>query len=72
MAELLDFRGLKCPQPVLKLAIKTNSMPKGTTVEVLADCHTFATDITNWCIKSGKVLVNIVPRDGANCATIQL
>jgi len=72
MAEVLDYRGLKCPQPVLKLAIKANSLPKGTTVEVLADCHTFANDITNWCTKSGKVLVSIVPKNGANCATIQL
>jgi TusA-related sulfurtransferase len=72
MAEVLDFRGLKCPQPVLKLAIKANSLPKGTTVEVLADCHTFPVDVTNWCSKSGKVLVSIVPKDGANCATIQL
>lgn len=72
MAEVLDCRGLKCPQPVLKLAIKSNSLPKGTTLEVLADCHTFPTDVTNWCAKNGKVLVSIVPKDGANCATVQL
>lgn len=72
MAQVLDFRGLKCPQPVLKLAIQANSLPKGTTLEVLADCHTFAADVTTWCARNGKVLVSIVPRDGANCATVQL
>jgi len=72
MAEVLDYRGLKCPQPVLKLAIKANTLPKGTTVEVLADCHSFPTDVTNWCTKSGKVLVSIVPKDAGHCAIIQL
>jgi TusA-related sulfurtransferase len=72
MAEVLDCRGLKCPQPVLKLAIKANTFPKGTVVEVIADCSTFPTDITNWCTKNGKVLVSIVPKNGANSATVQL
>jgi len=72
MTEVLDCRGLKCPQPVLKLAIKANILPKGTTLEVIADCHTFSADVTNWCTKNGRVLVSIVPKDGAQSATIQL
>ncbi len=72
MAEVLNCKGMKCPQPVLKAAIKANSLPKGTTLEVIADCSTFPGDITKWCRDSGKVLVSIVDRDNAKVATVQL
>ncbi|MFC1584117.1 sulfurtransferase TusA family protein [Fibrobacterota bacterium] len=72
MAEVLDCRGLKCPQPVLKTAIKSNTLPAGTTLEVHADCPSFPDDITKWCSDSGKVLVSIVDQGGFNVATVQL
>ena len=72
MAEVLDCKGLKCPQPVLKTAIKVKSMPSGSALEVLADCTSFPDDITKWCQKTGKVLVSIVDKGGFQSATIQL
>ena len=72
MAEVLDCRGLKCPQPVLKAAIKANSLPAGTTLEVHADCSSFSDDITKWCSDTGKVLISIVDQGGFNVATVQL
>ena len=72
MAEVLDCRGMKCPQPVLKAAIKANSMPAGSTLEVHADCLSFAADVTKWCSETGKVLVSIVEQNGYKSATIQL
>jgi tRNA 2-thiouridine synthesizing protein A len=72
MAEILDCRGMKCPQPVLKAAIKANSMPPGSTLEVRADCPTFAADVTKWCSTAGKVLVSVVDQGGFKTATIQL
>jgi tRNA 2-thiouridine synthesizing protein A len=49
----LDVLGLKCPQPVLKLAIMAKGIPPGDTVEVLADCASFPKDIEAWC---GKIV----------------
>ena len=72
MAEVLNCKGMKCPQPVLKAAIKANTLPPGTTLEVIADCSSFPTDITKWCQDSGKVLMSLVDRDGCKVATIQL
>ena len=72
MAEVLDCKGLKCPQPVLKLAIKANSLPPGTTVEVLADCPSFPDDVKKWCGDTGKVLINIADKGAFRVATIQL
>ena len=72
MAEVLDCKGLKCPQPVLKTAIKANTLPAGTSLEVHADCPTFSDDITKWCSETGKVLVSVVDQGGFHVATIQL
>ena len=72
MAEVLDCKGLKCPQPVLKTAIKANSLPAGTTLEVLADCPSFPDDIKKWCNDTGKVLVSLVEQGDHRVATIQL
>jgi len=72
MAEIMDCRGMKCPQPVLKTAVKANVLPAGTTLEVYADCPTFHDDITKWCTDNGKVLVSILEKDDFHIATIQL
>ncbi|EKD29053.1 MAG: SirA-like protein [uncultured bacterium] len=71
MAEVLDCRGMKCPQPVLKTAIKANSLKPGVVLEVYADCTSFPNDVTKWCSDTGKVLVSIVDKGGYNVATIQ-
>jgi len=72
MAEVLDCKGMKCPQPVLKTAIKVKSMPPGSSLEVHADCTSFSDDITKWCQKTGKVLVSIVDNGSFKTASIQL
>jgi tRNA 2-thiouridine synthesizing protein A len=72
MAEILNCKGMKCPQPVLKAAIKASILPAGTTLEVHADCPTFPDDITKWCNDSGKVLISIVDHGGFKIATVQL
>ena len=72
MSEVLDCRGLKCPQPVLKIAIKARSLATGSTLEVQADCESFQHDVEKWCRDNGKVLVSVVERAGGiRVATIQ-
>jgi TusA-related sulfurtransferase len=46
-------------------------MPAGSTLEVHADCPTFATDIKKWCNDSGKVLVSCVDHGAYKVATVQ-
>ncbi len=72
MTEVLDCKGLKCPQPVLKIAIKTARMAPGSALEVYADCPSFEADVRKWCEDKGKVLVSVVDRGGFSVATIQL
>jgi tRNA 2-thiouridine synthesizing protein A len=72
MSETLDCRGLKCPQPVLKVAIKAHSTSPGTALEVHADCESFPDDIQKWCSDCRHVLVSLIDRGSYHVATIQL
>lgn len=60
----LDVLGLKCPQPVLKVAVKAKEIAPGDTLEVLADCESFPKDIEAWCSKTGKTLLFCVDEGG--------
>ena len=61
---ILDVLGLKCPQPVLKLAVMAKEIPPGDTVEVLADCESFPKDLPTWCAKAQKTLLFCVDEGG--------
>ena len=53
----LDAKGLKCPQPTLKVTVMATKMKPGDILEVVADCSTFEKDIRDWCARSKKVLL---------------
>ncbi len=53
----LDAKGLKCPQPTLKVTVMATRMKQGDILEVVADCATFEKDIRDWCARSKKVLL---------------
>jgi tRNA 2-thiouridine synthesizing protein A len=40
----LDCLGLRCPQPILKIAAKSAELKPGDILEVTADCPTFEKD----------------------------
>jgi tRNA 2-thiouridine synthesizing protein A len=69
--EILDTLGLKCPQPVLKIAVRAADMKFGDILEVLGDCPTFERDIRVWCERLGKVLLS-VQDEGATKKRIQI
>jgi len=60
----LDVLGLKCPQPVLKVATMAKDIAAGDTVEVLADCESFPKDIVAWCEKTKRTLLFCVDEGG--------
>ncbi len=57
--QTLDARGLKCPQPTLKITIVAIKMKAGDVLEVVADCPTFEKDVREWVTRSKKVLIYI-------------
>jgi len=59
----IDTTGLKCPQPILKIAAKSPDMQPGDILEVLGDCPTFERDIKAWCKRLKKTLLFIRDED---------
>ena len=55
---ILDVRGLKSPQPTLKMTVEVRSTLKsGDILEVIADCPTFENDLKGWCDRMGRTLL---------------
>ncbi len=69
--QVLDTLGLKCPQPILKIALLAAEMQLGDVMEVLGDCPTFEKDVRTWCERLGKVLLSIKD-EGVNALRIQI
>jgi len=56
---VLDCKGLACPLPIAKAHQRVRDMKPGQTLEVIADCATFSTDIKEWCSKTNHPLISI-------------
>jgi tRNA 2-thiouridine synthesizing protein A len=69
--EVLDTLGQKCPQPILKIAVKAPDMKQGDILEVLGDCPSFEKDVCSWCERLGKVFLS-VKDEGENKKRIQI
>jgi tRNA 2-thiouridine synthesizing protein A len=63
--EVLDTLGMKCPQPVLKIAVKAPDMKPGDILEILGDCPTFERDVRTWCERLGKILLSVQEEGGS-------
>ena len=55
--KVLDVKGLKCPQPSLKMLSEARTMAKGDIIEVVADCPTFEQDVRKWCDQTKRSLL---------------
>ena len=60
----LDAKGIRCPQPILKITGLMPTINPGDVLEVEADCVTFEGDVTTWCQRMNKTLLALT-RDGA-------
>ena len=69
--EVLDALGMKCPQPVLKIAVKSPDMKPGDILEILGDCPTFERDVRAWCERLGKLVLSVKDEEGDK-KTIQI
>jgi len=69
--QVLNTLGLKCPQPVLKIAMQALKVRQGNILEVLADCPTFERDVRTWCERLGKTLLSVY-EEGGYRKTIQI
>ena len=56
---VLNTIGLRCPQPVLEIAVKATQMKPDDILEVMGDCPTFERDIRIWCERLEKPLLAV-------------
>lgn len=68
---ILDARGLKCPQPTLKITVMSIKIKPGDILEVIADCPTFEKDVRDWCTRARKTLLWIKEDGPAKKVQIQ-
>ena len=69
--EKIDALGLKCPQPVLRLAVRAREIKKGDILEILGDCPTFEKDVRKWAQRMNKVILS-VKNNGSNKLMIKI
>lgn len=62
----LNALGLKCPQPVLKLAVKSPDMAPGDILEIWGDCPTFEKDVRAWCERMKKICLAVIDEGRGN------
>ncbi|MFC1850209.1 sulfurtransferase TusA family protein [candidate division CSSED10-310 bacterium] len=68
---ILDTKGLKCPQPILKIAAKLPELSPGDILQVMADCPTFEDDVKKWCTRMKKTLLAVTKEGEVKIAQIQ-
>jgi tRNA 2-thiouridine synthesizing protein A len=66
----MDCVGMRCPQPVLRLAVESADSQPGTIVEIVGDCPTFERDVRTYCQRRQRAILSI--RADAGRTTIQL
>ena len=55
--QIFDLKGLKCPQPTLRLTVFFMKAKPGDIFEVIADCPAFEKDVRAWCAQLKKPLL---------------
>jgi TusA-related sulfurtransferase len=71
MIEVLDVRGLKSPECLVKIALRAAHMNSGSILEVLADSPTFEEDVRAWCQETGRVLFSL-ESEGESTKIVQI
>lgn len=69
--DLLDARGMACPQPILKIAEAMKELKGGQLLKVLADDPGALEDIPVWCRRTGNTMISITEDGGTITALIR-
>lgn len=73
VAATLDYRGQRCPGPVVNLARDVQTWSHGETIDVLADDPAFPMDVKSWSRSAGATVVSLSDEpEGAVRARLRL
>lgn len=68
---VIEAKGLRCPQPVLKLTAFVPKVAAGDVVEIHGDCSTFEDDVRKWCARMKKTVLSVRPDGDAKIIQVQ-
>lgn len=60
----LDLCGLRCPQPIFRIALASADLLPGDMLDATADCPSFETDVRTWCKRLKKTLLYVKHEGG--------
>ncbi len=66
----LDFRGMKCPMPVMKTSLAVKKAASGDSFVAVSDDAGFEADIKAWCKETGNELKDLKKEGKDITATI--
>ena len=55
----LDFKGMKCPMPVMKLSLAVKKAAAGDVFIAVSDDAGFEADVQAWCKETGNELAGL-------------
>jgi TusA-related sulfurtransferase len=55
----LNFKGMKCPMPVIKMSTAVKQGAAGDVFEAVCDDPGFEPDIRSWCHQTGNILTEL-------------
>jgi tRNA 2-thiouridine synthesizing protein A len=67
----LNALGLKCPQPVLKIAAIMPQLQPGDTLKVSGNCATFEADVRKWAERMKKTVLSVETLADGQLITVQ-
>ena len=66
--KVFDFKGLKCPLPVLKTKRALKNHSNGEVIEIIADDPAANLDLKHFCEVSGNILLKVIKKNkNLNC-----
>ncbi len=66
----LNFKGMSCPMPIMKMAMAFKKAASGDVFDVVADDPGFEADIIAWCSETKNSLDGIKKVGGDTIATV--
>ena len=66
----LNFKGMSCPMPIIKISMAMKKSESGDVFEVVSDDPAFEPDIKAWCDETGNVLNGLTKSGKDIIATI--
>jgi TusA-related sulfurtransferase len=64
MMEVLDTTGMRAPNTLLKIALKSAEMKRGDILGVRGDSPNFERAVEAWCTRLGKAVVSVSHHKG--------